>query len=162
MTRARHPEDNAAPKDLPDAVFAILEPAAVLPIRHQILRPHQAIADCSFPGDDAPDTLHQGGIVSGKLVAVASVIRDPLPHDPDSADWRIRGMATLPEFRGRGLGGELLKACVRHADAHDARLVWCNARVGAVDLYPRQGFEVSGPGFDLPGIGPHYLMIRKL
>lgn len=135
---------------------------AVRLIRHKILRPHQTIDDCAFPGDDQPGALHAGVVDSGELVAVASVFRDPLPGNPDERDWRIRGMATLPEFRGQGLGGELLEACVAHAAAREARLVWCNVRAGSTDFYARHGFEARGSKFDLPGIGPHYLMIRKL
>ena len=37
-------------------------------------------------------------------------------------------------------------------------MVWCNARVAAVNLYRRAGFTPVGPEFDIPLIGPHYYM----
>ena len=74
----------------------------------------------------------------------------------------VRGMATRPDARRRGLGGMVLEALLDHVAAHGGGLVWCNARVAAQRLYQRAGFVVRGPQFDLPDIGPHHHMWRTV
>ncbi len=42
------------------------------------------------------------------------------------------------------------------------RLLWCNARVVALGFYTKLGLHTEGDEFDIPGIGPHYVMTRWL
>ena len=72
--------------------------------------------------------------------------------------WRIRGMATTPEARGRGAGTAVLEALMDHARENGARRVWCNARIGAQSLYERAGLRIVSEEFEIPEIGPHYVM----
>ena len=44
----------------------------------------------------------------------------------------------------------------------DCDMVWCNARLVAVDFYRSIGFKISGNLFDIEGIGPHYYMYKKI
>jgi ribosomal protein S18 acetylase RimI-like enzyme len=74
----------------------------------------------------------------------------------------VRGRTTTPGARGTGVGAALLGACVEHARAHGGRRVWCNARTPARGFYERAGFAAEGEEFELPGIGPHYLMSLPL
>jgi predicted GNAT family N-acyltransferase len=41
-------------------------------------------------------------------------------------------------------------------------MVWCNARLIAVDFYRSLGFKISGDLFNIDGIGPHYYMYKKI
>jgi GNAT superfamily N-acetyltransferase len=138
-----------------------LEAHEVCELRRLILRPHQSASDCSHASDRAPGTLHVGATIAGHLASIATILREPLEGDPSDEDWRVRGMATLPEAHGLGLGGMVLRPCIEHAEAKGARLIWCNARSPAVGFYQRFGFEVRGDEFQLPDIGPHYVMIRS-
>jgi GNAT superfamily N-acetyltransferase len=131
-------------------------------LRHRLLRPGRPEDELVFPGDDAPDTLHSGAFEGDRLVGIATIISEPQPGARDDRAWRIRGMATLPEVRGRGYGGLLLEGCLEHAVHHGAQVVWCNARTGAVGFYRRYGFAGRGDPFDIPNIGPHQLMFRPL
>lgn len=131
-------------------------------VRHTVLRPHQEPWQIAFEGDDALDTLHVGAFVEGDLVGVATVMREPLPGEDDADAWRLRGMATLPEVRGQGYGGALLERCLTHIADHGGHAVWCNARVDAAGFYRRYGFVAEGGVFDLPAIGPHVVMRRRL
>ncbi|MCA9525628.1 MAG: GNAT family N-acetyltransferase [Myxococcales bacterium] len=135
----------------------------VRPLRQRILRPHQRESALVYAGDAAPDTLHAGAFEDGELVGIASIFLEPPEYNvTHPAAWRLRGMATLPEYRGKGLGRLLLTACLRHASAEGGRLAWCNARVSAIGFYRRLGFEQLGAVFELPAIGPHVLMERPL
>ena len=71
-------------------------------------------------------------------------------------------MATAPEHRGTGVGGQLLRACIAHAESDGGLLMWCNARTPAVKFYERFGFLCSGDEFDIPGIGPHFVMMKRM
>jgi GNAT superfamily N-acetyltransferase len=135
---------------------------AVRPLRAEVLRPGQSREQLIFPGDDAPGTLHAAVAAEGRIVGVASVMREPYPHDPLAGDWRIRGMATSAEMRGGGIGAALLARCEEHVRGHAGTRLWCNARVRARALYERAGFAVDGEMFEIPLIGPHYLMRKPL
>jgi GNAT superfamily N-acetyltransferase len=136
--------------------------AAVRELRHLVLRPHQRPEDLVYAGDDAPDALHLGAFERGRLVAIASIARQPPPGSDDRQAWRVRGMATLPDRRGRGLGGALLEACVDHARSLGGSLVWCNGRVLATAFYERHGFAVVRGPFEVPDLGPHHELRRDL
>lgn len=140
----------------------VMAAAQVRPLRRLVLRPHQAAAELVFGGDDHPLALHVGSVVGGSVVGVASIAPEPHPVEGREGDWRLRGMATLPEIRGTGRGGELLVACLEHARTQGGRRVWCNARAGAVGFYERFGFAREGAEFDLSDIGPHLRMMRGI
>jgi ribosomal protein S18 acetylase RimI-like enzyme len=59
-------------------------------------------------------------------------------------------MATVEDWRGRGIGERLALWCVSHARRHAARLVWCSARERAVAFYARLGFRAVGEPYELP------------
>jgi GNAT superfamily N-acetyltransferase len=89
----------------------------VRPIRRRVLRAGLPRPNVRFEGDDAGDTLHVAAFLEGRLVAAATVARRPPPDDPSTdTAWQVRGMATEPAVRGRGLGGELLERCIRHVE----------------------------------------------
>jgi GNAT superfamily N-acetyltransferase len=122
-------------------------------LRHSILRPHQPIAQTLAA---EPDGAHAVGAFDGtELIAAGLIARDP-KDEPGS--WRVRGMATTELARGRGAGTAVLAALLDHARARSARRVWCNVRTPARSLYERAGFKTVSEEFELPGIGPHFLM----
>jgi predicted GNAT family N-acyltransferase len=73
--------------------------------------------------------------------------------------YKLERFAVLKEFRGAGVGQELVKAVVNDLPA-DAAYVYMHAQIQAVSLYERFGFEKTGPEFEEAGIR-HYKMIRK-
>ncbi len=128
------------------------------PLRQAVLRPHETLEQLA--AREPPDGLavgafddHDGDGGGRTPVAVGLVAPDGEP-----GHWRIRGMATAPAARGRGLGSAVLAELVRHALARGAVRVWCNARTPARAFYERGGFRVVSGEFELPGIGPHVRM----
>lgn len=138
--------------------------AATRDLRRRILRPdHASDALAARPGDDDPLTAHFGSFEGARLVAIATVMRESEPETPGAAHvWRIRGVATEEDARGRGHGAAVIRACIAHARAHGATLVWLNGRVSSADFYQKLGLEVSGEAFDTPPSGPHYRMRMRL
>jgi GNAT superfamily N-acetyltransferase len=145
------------------AVTVQAVPAAVVyPMRHAILRPNQRFDECRFPGDDDSDTVHCAAFDGHAVVGIASVYSQPMPGNDETRGWRLRGMATAPELRRSGIGGQLLSFCIAHAVNRNGVLIWCNARTPAVPFYERFGFACEGDEFEIEGIGPHYVMVKQL
>lgn len=133
-------------------------PAEVVrPLRHAVLRSHQPFDAVRYPGDDDPGTAHFAAYDdTGRMVGTASA------YDEGAGTWRLRGMTTVEEVRGRGAGARLLAAVVDHATAYGGTLIWCNARTTAVGFYERYGWVKVSDEFDDPDAGPHYRMTRSL
>lgn len=143
-------------------------------LRHAVLRPNQDFDSVLWPGDEESGTATFGAIeeTAGTVVGVATVFREPAPFDPvvvgvagavpelESATWRLRGMATRQDLQGRGIGTMVLGAALSHVVAEGGRLLWCNARVGAIGFYERAGFSTFGDEWELPTVGPHVVMWR--
>ena len=132
------------------------------PLRLSVLRAGGGPADAVWPGDEAADAGHFAVLVEGVAVAVATIVPEPHPVDPQPGDFRLRGMATAVEHRGRGYAGLLTAACLEHARGVDARRVWLQARPAAVALYERAGFVRETGEFDVPGLGPHARMSLEM
>lgn len=73
--------------------------------------------------------------------------------------YKLERFAVLKEFRGLGIGQELVKAVLADLPA-DAGYVYLHAQVQAVPLYEKFNFEKTGPEFEEAGIR-HYKMVRK-
>ncbi|MDP9239283.1 MAG: GNAT family N-acetyltransferase [Actinomycetota bacterium] len=134
------------------------------PLRQQVLRPHQTIEQIRLAGEDQPDTASLVIVADdGAVVGTASVMREACPWQPDRADaWRLRGMATAPEVRSRGLGARLLGEAFAHMEQHGGGLLWCGARTPARAFYERHGFAVYGPEWTEPYLGPQVHMWREV
>jgi GNAT superfamily N-acetyltransferase len=128
--------------------------AETRPLRHAVLRPHETVE--SLASHEPPGAYAVGAFNRGALVAVGFVSPDGEP-----GAWRVRGMATVPAARGQGAGSAVLDALLRHAIAGGASRVWCNARTPARSLYERSGFDAVSEEFELPDIGPHFVMELK-
>ncbi|HEX8002560.1 MAG TPA: GNAT family N-acetyltransferase [Mycobacteriales bacterium] len=137
----------------------VVDPEETLDLRQRVLRPHQTKDEVRAQGDGAPQLAVY---VEGRLVATANVRPEPMPGDPRAGDWRLRGMASEPELRGRGFGAAALRAALDYARERGAARVWCNARTPALGFYERHGFAVVGEEFELPDAGPHYLAFVEL
>ncbi len=143
--------------------------AAVRPLRTEVLRPSWtdrlatydqdetvAVHVAAFrEGRDAPD-----GVATVYAEAPPDANRDEVPEAAfaDGAGWRLRGMATSDATRGTGLGRQVLEEVFAAVRDGGGRFLWCNARLVALPFYERLGLRAAGPEFDIPGIGPHYVM----
>lgn len=131
-------------------------------IRHKILRPNMPFEACNYPGDDDDGTFHLGAYVDNKLVSVASFYIDNHPDIKDEFQYRLRGMATLPDHRAQGYSLELLNTAIPIIEKNNIKTLWCNARKSAMGFYEKVGFKVLGNEFEIDGIGPHYLMVKEI
>jgi ribosomal protein S18 acetylase RimI-like enzyme len=138
---------------VPDLVLREIPLEATRPLRHAVLRPHETLEQLA---EDEPAGAYSVGVFdNGEPISVGLVA-----PDGEGSVWRVRGMATAPSARNRGAGSTVLDALVRHAFARGASRVWCNARTPARSLYERAGFVAVSEEFELPDIGPHFVMAR--
>lgn len=135
--------------------------AETRPLRHAVLRPHQSLDQLVYPGDDAPLAFHAGAFREGRLVGIASVTPRPFDGADWPGPWQLRGMATLPEARGQGLGRAMVMACLAHIAANGGQTLWCNGRTTALPFYRALGFEPYGEEF-VTETGPHYVLRRPV
>lgn len=139
-----------------------VDPRATLPLRRDVLRPHQEY-DAIAAETDVEGLFAIGALVERVLVSCVVAHPEPCPEEPgrDGA-WRLRGMATRADHRGEGLGAQVLARALDELRLRDAALVWCNARTPARSLYERAGFTAVGTPWVDPVIGPHLRMRRDL
>jgi GNAT superfamily N-acetyltransferase len=139
-----------------------IKPDDTYPIRHQVLRTNQPIESCFFPGDFDEKTFHFGIIVEKKLVSVASFYFEPHTHFTDHYQYRLRGMATLPEQRSQGFSRSLLQTAIPVIRQNQGTLLWCHARFSAIGFYESSGLKKFGDVFEIEGLGLHQLMFIHL
>lgn len=132
------------------------------PVRHAVLRPNQPISACHYPDDDMPQAGHLGAFVDDALVGIISLYPQTHPQINASDAWRIRGMATLPRVRGLGCGMALLQAAEAYVMQQQGAVMWANARLVAMGFYERAGYQKLGELFEIPNIGPHYVIQKVL
>ncbi len=135
--------------------------AATAELRRRVLRPGGAL---ELPGDDDEGIAWFAVVEHGAVVSTGNVRSGPAPAPVPACvgAWRLRGMATLPERRGAGLGASVLRSAVAHVVSCGGSLLWCNARTPAQQFYERQGFLPVGERWLDPVIGPHVRMWRDL
>lgn len=133
-----------------------------LPLRKKVLKPFLSEEECVNPGDDLPTTIHLGLFFAGKIVSIATFIQESHPEFSAGYPYRLRGMATDPNYRGQGCGQMLLRHGVEFLKEKRCDLLWFNARQKAFPFYEKLSFYYHGPLFDMKDIGPHKVMYKPL
>lgn len=133
-------------------------------LRWSELRQGLPIEDCYFANDDHPETFHLGCFVGEQLASIGSFYKDNTKRFCVNESYQLRGMATLQEFQGKGLGlgTRIIEKAFDILLQNHIEVLWCNARASAVGFYKKMGFEINSEEFEIPGVGPHYVMSKKV
>jgi predicted GNAT family N-acyltransferase len=94
------------------------------------------------------------------LHAVIAFNGQPVATGRLCPDGRVGRMAVLKNYRGQGLGTEILGALVLAAAQRNLPLTYLHGQVQAIRFYEKFGFIAEGPEFEEAGIA-HRLMRRK-
>lgn len=134
-----------------------------LPLRSAVLRNGDLPANCYFEADLLPSSFHMGYFHdSGELICILTCQLEAM-EGYSGLGYRLRGMATHPQWKGKGIGSELLRTAIGHlSNELQADYVWCNARKAAYSFYLTLGFEMLSEEFEIAGIGPHKVMYLGL
>lgn len=147
---------------IPGVDVQLIGAAETAPVRQVVLRPGRPPETCLFDGDEGPCAFHLGAFEDGTIVGVATFLPGVNELFTESEQFKLRGMAVLPEHRGRGLGSALILAALPMLQDAGCSVLWCSARVTAVPFYERHGFATIGEVYVVPITGPHIVMYRRL
>jgi len=114
-----------------------------------------------FNGDFDKDTIHLGAFKNDQLIAVSSYMKASNKNF-NGNQYQLRGMATLKEYQGFGAGKLMLQKAVQILKEKSNNILWCNARIAAVDFYKKHGFQTFGEKFDILYVGEHYVMLKEI
>ena len=128
-------------------------------IRKSILREGMKLSH-EMKGDHDADTLHLGLYKSEKLISVASFMQAQNP-ELKGRQYQLRGMATTNDCQGKGYGKMLLNSAEQVLKAKKVDVIWCNARLVAIDFYKKMGYGTKGSMFEVAEVGPHYVMYKE-
>src|SRR3954453_22560 len=134
----------------PDLVIRRAEPAELIDLRHAVLRQGLPRAAAVFPGDDAPDARHYGAFRGTEILCCVTLHASGWEGE---RAYQLRGMATAPDVRRTGIGRRIMEWMEQDLRAAAARgeavlLLWCNARVPAVNFYRSMGWAVVSGEFE--------------
>ena len=132
------------------------------PVRQPVLREGSSIEACLFEGDTNENTYHLGLYFKSKLIGVASFIGNKSLLFSEEFQYQLRGMAILKDFQNKGLGNQLLIEGEKILIQNKVERLWFNAREIAVSFYKKNQYQTHGEAFNIPQIGLHYVMSKKL
>ena len=127
---------------------------AALKVRRTVFVVEQKIDPAlEFDGRDK-DAAHVAAFDGDKVVGAARI----LPHDGNAEIGRL---AVLPEYRGHGIGGAIMREAECVARLMGLRVAVIHAQSHAVDLYKKLRYTISSAEFTEAGI-PHVEMRKEL
>ena len=129
-------------------------------IREKELRKNMDLS-AQFSGDFDKDTLHLGLFRNNKLVSIVSFMKKN-NNLFTGEQYQLRGMATLEDFQGNDYGKMLILRAEEILKNKNIEIVWCNARITALEFYKKRGYLIIGAEFNIPQIGGHFLMSKNL
>ncbi|WP_299210961.1 GNAT family N-acetyltransferase [uncultured Dokdonia sp.] len=147
--------------DNPEYTLKQITAEETWPVRHPVLRKGRPLEDVYMEADEKPSTFHVGMYHRDTIVGVASFMEDEKDYFTGK-QHRLRGMAVLPEYRKKGIAELLLKKGENMLQTKGCTLLWFNARIAAVSFYKNLGYVTVGSEFDIPLVGPHFLMKKEL
>ena len=134
----------------------------IRPLRHSELRKGQGFSTTSYLKDYEEGTFHMACIVDDEIVTCATFYAEKSMKVQSNNAYRLRGMATDSNFQRQGYARSLMIESFKELNKSDCDMVWCNARLGAVNFYKSVGFKIIGELFDIEAIGPHYYMYKEI
>ena len=139
-----------------------VEAEKIRPLRHSELRKGQDYSTTSYLKDYEEGTFHMACIADYKIVTCATFYAQKSMKIKSNNAYRLRGMATDSQLQRKGYARNLMLESFKELKKRDCDMVWCNARLVAVDFYKSVGFKITGELFDIKGIGPHYYMYKEI
>tara|TARA_B100001741_G_scaffold313155_1_gene318323 strand:+ start:306 stop:740 length:435 start_codon:yes stop_codon:yes gene_type:complete len=131
-------------------------------LRHITLRQGKPFSTTTYKKDNFLETFHLAVFEKNKIVSCATFYPEATKVFKSKKAYRLRGMATDLDFQKKGYGKKIMQEAFKKIQNKKGNLLWCNARLIAVDFYKKLGLKTIGEKFNISDIGPHYLMYIKL
>lgn len=129
--------------------------AAVVELRRRVFGLEQGIGGSRFDDPEDARSIHALAVVPEGAVGTGRLTLNANPDGEAQVTW----VATLPEYRGRGIGTAVMRFLLERADEAGASMVALNAQTHALNFYRQLGFVAFGSRFEAFGI-EHQLMVR--
>ena len=134
----------------------------IRPLRNLVLRPNLPIETTYYDLDNEIETFHLASIMDNTIISIGTFYPENDIELQTKNGYRLRGMATHPKFRRKSAATKLMKESFVLLKEKKCDILWCNARLVAVEFYKSLGFKITGKIFDIPSIGPHYKMYKSV
>ena len=132
-------------------------------LRHHVLWPHLSSPEvCIIDIDDREDAFHVGVFADERLISIGSFFAMESPRLLIRPQYRLRAMATDPEFRRMHAGHSLIQFALQELGLRQVAVLWCDARLVAVPFYEHLGFTKFEDVYEVPLIGPHHFMWKEV
>lgn len=120
------------------------------PIRQQVMYPGESLEKVKLKDD--PEGIHFGLFDNNQLISICSWFKK-------DKKAQFRKFATLTQFQGSGYGTQLLKYIIQFSIRESVDILWCNARISAIEFYKKLGFTETQTRFKKNG---HEFVIMQL
>ena len=140
----------------------ILQPEEIQQLRNEVLWPHKTFENCILETDRLSTTFHFGIQEDGLTVATVTLQQEKTVTLQQEKQYRLRAMAVREGYRGQGFGEAIVESGLNHLRELGVEVVWCDARVAALNFYRRLQFEELEEEYDIPIIGLHRFMWKVL
>jgi len=140
----------------------MLQPEEIQQLRNEVLWPHKTFENCILDTDRLPSTFHFGVQLQGLTVATVTLQQENSSKLPQEKQYRLRAMAVREGYRGQGFGDAIVEEGLRYLATLGIEVVWCDARVAALNFYRRLQFEELEEEYEIPIIGLHRFMWKVL
>jgi predicted GNAT family N-acyltransferase len=132
----------------------------IVNLRHKVLRPGFSISEVEFKEDKLPETRHYAAHYKNKSIACLTLMNSKYAGNEA---WRLRAMAVEQQYRGKGLGRELLSFTLNDLMVNNlSKTIWCYSRVTSEAFYKKFDFVTEGQNFLFGNAGESIKMVRKL
>lgn len=135
------------------------------PLRHLVLWPHiEKAEDCVIDIDTREDAIHIGAFENDQLISVCSLFELSSQRINQAKQYRLRAMATHPNFRGMNAGKRVVQFALELTRNKGFDVLWCDARQVALGFYEKMGFSLIDEWYEVPKIGLHktaFYQLRK-
>lgn len=102
------------------------------------------------------------GFVKNDEILTDEMFADALLHNPKGAWQMIFGLNTLPEYRNRGVGGQLIEAFIKLAREENRKGVILTCKEEKIPYYAKFGFVNEGASTSDHGGAKWYQMRLEL
>lgn len=133
----------------------------IIPLRIEILRNGKLKPPAHNPEDLLEGTFHVCYLYNENIIGIASF--HPVSLNGHSGNgYQLRGMAVKTEFQNQGIGKKILIFGENELKKRGIEYIWCNARERAFPFYEKMGYHYISDFFEIPLIGLHKKMLKKL
>jgi GNAT superfamily N-acetyltransferase len=139
-----------------------LQPEEIQQLRNEVLWPHKSFENCILETDRLSSTFHFGIQIEGLTVATVTLQQEKNQRLLQEKQYRLRAMAVREGYRGQGFGDAIVEAGLNHLRELGVEVVWCDARVAALNFYRRLHFNELEEEYEIPIIGMHRFMWKVL